>query len=295
MKTAVAIATLFSGILAACTTEATPDSTLAQLPPETLRVDVDGTTRLANIEMPLPMESGPLPLVMVFHGGGGSADRMQSVSQSLSRQLRAHGYIVAYMNGSSRLNLRNLRTWNADHCCAYAQDHHINDAAFIDATVSELSSLTDVDTDRIFLLGHSNGAMLSYRVASDLSFTPAGVVAISGAMFDDQPDIPAATSVLAIHTRDDAVVSFDGSADRSERHRTAPHLPFASVRNRLETLKACTQSAETTPLPGLTISEAHCEGESRVVTFASNEGGHEWPKAIPGFDLEAGILTFLDG
>ena len=118
MKTAVAIATLFSGILAACTTEATPDSTLAQLPPETLRVDVDGTTRLANIEMPLPMESGPLPLVMVFHGGGGSADRMQSVSQSLSRQLRAHGYIVAYMNGSSRLNLRNLRTWNADHCCA---------------------------------------------------------------------------------------------------------------------------------------------------------------------------------
>ena len=217
MKTAFTPAAFCAFLIAACSTEAAPGYPLLNHAPETLSVKVDGKERKALIEAPLTPSASPVPLVLIFHGGGGSADRMQEVSQSLSRQLRANGYMVAFMNGSARRRTRNLRTWNGDHCCAYAAHKHIDDAAFVNAFIDEIAAYADVDMNRIFLLGHSNGAMVSYRIASKLDFDPAGLVIISGAMFDDQPQLPPTTSVLAIHTKDDETLSFDGDGDRRPR------------------------------------------------------------------------------
>ena len=58
-----------------------------------------------------PMNT-PQPLVLIFHGGGGSAQFMARRSSSFAGLLLRQGYAVAFMNGSSRRDGQNLRTWN---------------------------------------------------------------------------------------------------------------------------------------------------------------------------------------
>ncbi|MDF1679353.1 hypothetical protein [Ponticaulis sp.] len=261
----------------------------------TLEFDVDGTSRNAIIQMPEGAGDGPYPLIMIFHGGGGSAHRMQRVSEDFARSLNYGGYVVAFMNGTARRNTRNLRTWNADHCCAYAADEHIDDAAYVNAVYAALTARTPIIEDEIYLFGHSNGAMLSYRIASDLSFTPDALVIVSGAMFEDQPTLPRGTSILAIHTRDDETLSFSGDGDRSARHRTAPILAFDDVRDRLEAMQSCGDRETNTQLNATLITGAACENGGRVVTLVSDEGGHAWPKDLPGVHLDGFILGFLRG
>lgn len=281
-------------LLAACTTEAAPDNPRLTHAPEVLTLNVNGDDRKVLIEEPLTPVEGPVPLVLIFHGGGGSADRMQAVSQSLSRQLRARGYMVAYLNGTARRKTKNLRTWNAKHCCAYAAKENIDDAAFVNAFLTELQRYTEIDRDRISLLGHSNGGMLSYRIAPRLNFTPAGMVIISGAMFSDQPALPDETSVLAIHTRDDETLSFSGDDDRSDRFRTQPILAFESVGQKLMADQSCTAPTTASPSPGTLITQALCANGSTVALLVADQGGHKWPKDILGLDLEAAIISFLD-
>lgn len=261
----------------------------------TLEVNVAGTTRSAIIQMPEGAGEAPYPLVMIFHGGGGSATRMQNVSEDFARSLNYGGYVVAFMNGSARRNTRNLRTWNADHCCAHAADAEIDDAAYVNEVYNALTSRITINEDEVYLFGHSNGAMLAYRIASDLSFTPDALVIVSGAMFADQPTISQSTSVLAIHTLDDETLSFTGDGDRSARHRTAPILSFNDVRDRLETMHSCGPREENDELFGTLITGAPCTEGSRIVTLVSDEGGHEWPKDLPGIHLNAFIIGFLRG
>ncbi|MAP95702.1 MAG: hypothetical protein CMK07_12200 [Ponticaulis sp.] len=279
--------------LAACAANEPPMEVVHELP-KSLPIDTGDTVRQVLLELPVGPTSASAPVIMIFHGGGGSAQRMQEQSQYLARQFRARGFIVLYMNGTARRQTENLRTWNADHCCAYAQRENIDDVSYIDATLDRLSEFVAIDRNRVYLLGHSNGAMLAYRVAGDLSFTPAGIVTVSGAMFEDQPAVPETTRVLTIHTRDDDTVSFDASKrDRSQRFRTAPNFSFPEVIDRLHQLKACDAPIASAVSPGVLVSRADCAADSQVIAISAEQGGHEWPKTIPGFDLDAAILDFV--
>ena len=249
--------------------------------------------RAIIVEEPFAASLAPLPVALVFHGGGGSAALMQDRSRRLSEVLRQNGFLVVYMNGSSRFGGKNLRTWNAVHCCAYAADNHIDEAAFVSAALTALETYVDIDESRIMLIGHSNGAMLSYQLAAGMEPAPHAIVAISGALFADQPDLPEETSVLAIHTLDDDVVDFDGSGGKSKRWRDAPNLSFEAAHQHLLDDKACGATGVTIPAPGVVQSLADCEAGSRVMTIESQTGGHEWPKTIPSYDLEAAIAAFL--
>lgn len=260
----------------------------------TITVSAAGETRDALVDQPASLAGSRAPVVLIFHGGGGSASWMVGKSKPLADRLKANGYVVVYMNGSARRDGQMLRTWNADHCCSYAQKQDVDDAAYVDAVIARLNQDGISLPGQVFLLGHSNGAMLSYRIAGELKVPPRGIVAINGGMFADQPAIPARTSVFTLHTRDDEVVSFDGSEDKSERWRTAPHLSFPDVEARLVDLKSCGPAHIAMPSPTVGVHTHECAGGSRVVAVDSSRGGHEWPKNIPGFDANGAIVDFLN-
>ncbi|MFN7055801.1 alpha/beta hydrolase family esterase [Hyphomonas sp.] len=240
--------------------------------------------------------SGPVPLVMVFHGGGGGDDWMAGRSRELNRTLTNAGYAVAYMNGSARHRREKLRTWNAIHCCAYAARQRINEAAFADAAVDLLDQRIGIDRTRIFLTGHSNGAMLSYRLAGQMKTTPRAIAPVSGAIFADQPAIPARTSIFMYHAKNDDVLSFDGNPDdKAERWRTAPHLGFVDAEARLAELKSCGRASPAGGPAGLATTTRTCTGGSVLIATAAETGGHEWP-ARPQADyrIEDALLEFFN-
>jgi polyhydroxybutyrate depolymerase len=266
----------------------------ASADPETLTVMAGKTEREFILYTPATARS-PVPLVLVFHGGGGGDDWMANKSRVLTRTLNEAGYAVAYMNGSARRDGEKLRTWNAVHCCAYAAKKKINDAAYADAVIEEADRRLDIDRTRIFLMGHSNGAMLSYRIAGQMKTTPRGIAPISGAIFADQPDVPDRTAIFMYHAVDDEVLSYDGNPeDKAERWRTAPHVGFVKAEAKLAGLKNCGAPVASGFDGGVQMTERACPGSSSLVAVTSPSGGHEWPANAPGYSIEQAVLGFFE-
>lgn len=262
--------------------------------PETLTVSAAGTKREAILYAP-DAATGPRPVVLVFHGGGGGAEWMANKSALLTRTLTGAGYAVVYMNGSTKRRTEKLRTWNAEHCCAYAARAKINEAAYADAVLDALDARLEIDRTRIFLMGHSNGAMLSYRLAGQMKTTPRAIAPISGAIFADQPDVPDRTSIFMYHAVDDEALSYDGNPeDKAERWRTAPHIGFIKAEAKLAELKDCGPQTAGPSGSSIQTTERACPGSSVLVAVTGASGGHEWPSRPPGYSIEQAILSFFD-
>lgn len=237
----------------------------------------------------------PQALVLIFHGGGGNARFMAQRTDLFVDLLLRRGYAVAFMNGSSRRNDRNRRTWNGGHCCAYAMTAKIDEADYIDQAVAAIAMQIPVDRSRVFLMGHSNGGMVAYRWTAALHMPVRGIVVISSAMFADQPTIPQGTSAFLIHTRDDDNVAFDASfSPKQTRAWNAPFLPFLDAEARLADLLVCGSPNQQRMAEGVIRRDRFCATGAELTIVVSARGGHEWPKSIPGFSLEEAILNFLD-
>ncbi len=277
--------------LAACAGTASDADTLSG--GTSLTVSSHGEDRKLILHA-LPADA-PQPLVMIFHGGGGSAGFMAQRTRSFTDQMLDRGYAVAFMNGSSRLGGRNLRTWNGGHCCAYAMRTGIDEVDYIDRAVAAIAARLSLDRSRIFLMGHSNGGMVAYQAAADMGTAVRGIVVISSAMFGDQPRLPQGISAFLTHALDDDNIAFDAlSPPKQQRAWDAPPLPFLEAELALVDMLNCGDPERKGDGKDIAMRIRHCAGQAELAVVVSAAGGHGWPKVIPGFSLEHAILEFLD-
>jgi polyhydroxybutyrate depolymerase len=132
--------------------------------------------------------SRPYPLVVVLHGAFSTAREMEKWS-GWSRLADREGFIVIYPEGIGILGF--LQHWNAGHCCGKAVEDNWNDVAFIEAAIDGTCRQYAVDKRRIYMIGFSNGGMMTYRFAAERSSLLAAAASVSGAIdsrvSQDQP------------------------------------------------------------------------------------------------------------
>ncbi|WP_347988517.1 alpha/beta fold hydrolase [Methylomonas sp. AM2-LC] len=161
-------------------------------------LEIGGRTRSYLVH--IPPKSGPLPVVINLHGGGGNAQQHRETT-GMDAAADHDGYIAVYPNGSGLLSER-LLTWNAGNCCAYAQTQGIDDVGFISALLGDLEKRANIDSHRIYAVGHSNGGMMAHRLGEALPERITAIASIAGS------HVPTAANgraipVLHIHSEDD--------------------------------------------------------------------------------------------
>lgn len=209
--TALAISGSFTPTNAAATNEGGYHPTV---PTDMLsRIPFNGQNRKYMVHLP-PSYDGrsATPLVICLHGGGGDigfARRMFGFSQKADKE----GFIVAYPNGSGRLG-NHILTWNADECCGYAEARRIDDVGFMRNFIKQLQADYNVDKKRVYLVGFSNGAMMCYRLASELSEEIAAVAIVGGSM-NGKEKLPAKpVPMLIVHGLKDKHVPVKGGGGK---------------------------------------------------------------------------------
>ncbi len=152
----------------------------------------------------------PLPVLLAFHGGGGNAAGFQKYA-GLDARADELGFALVYPNGSGRFE-RRLLTWNAGACCARAMERNVDDVGFVLAILADLSRDLELDRTRVYATGHSNGAMMSYRLAAEAAPRIAAIVPVAGAdmTLAFAPSGPVA--VLHVHSVDDPRAVYAGGA-----------------------------------------------------------------------------------
>lgn len=219
------------------------------------------------------------PLVLSLHGGGGNMQYQanEAFYHLISKSEQA-GFIVVFPNGHSRLPSGKLATWNAGICCGKARDTISDDVGFIKRVVAEMKSKANIDPARVYANGMSNGGMMAYRLACELSDTFAAIASVAGTDGTQQCVPTKPVSVLHIHALDDERVLFHGGSGS----KSNTHADFVSVPNTIEKwvkLNACQQP----PQRVLTVKGAYCDvyqncqQRTQVKLCVTEIGGHAWP------------------
>ena len=146
--------------------------------------------------------SGKIPLLIGLHGAAGSGTEFE-LGSGFDDIATRKKFMVVYPDGL-------YQTWNAGSCCGGAQMSNIDDVGFISAVIDEMVKSFRVDKNKTYVAGHSNGGMMAYRLACDLSAKVAAVGLQSGTLVSKTctPKLP--VPLLHIHGTADSVVAING-------------------------------------------------------------------------------------
>lgn len=266
------------GIGQATPLSATRGSRSLLLNPGTSRrsLSVSGWERSYLVHVPEEFDAAaPAAVVLVFHGGGGNAHNAAEMT-GYDAQSEASGFLAVYPNGTGRL--RNmLLTWNAGECCGYAQEEDIDDVAFVRALIEDLASLVPIDRHRIYATGMSNGAIMSYRLACELSDEIAAIAPVAATQNIESCRPTRPMSVVHFHGTADEYAPYEGGTGEQSISR----VDFAPVRQTIEfwlTFNRCPTEPVTQQSRGIIHERyAPCDQGTAVELYTLIGGGHVWP------------------
>ena len=239
-------------------------------------------------------EASATPLLVLLHGYTASG-AIQEAYFRFELLAEERGFLYVHPDGTT--NVVGEQFWNAtEACCGFTST--IDDSAYLKALIEQVQADYNVDAQRIFLVGHSNGGFMSYRMACDYSDTIAAVASLAGATFIDSADCRAdqPVSVLQVHGTADATIAFEGDSIFGRAYPAA-----ATTVASWADINGCATDTEVTSdafdlvvdLEGADSSlTAYTDCPAGVgVELWTIEGGSHVPSLTP--DMSIGIIDFL--
>ena len=235
------------------------------------RLTFDSLDRSYRLVIPPRLPKGRVPVVVVLHGGFGTAEGALRQGGWGEAATRGH-FVVVAPEGTTR-------SWNAGVCCGPPVRRGVDDVGFVLAVLDEVERDLPVDGDRVYATGISNGGMLAYRLACETPHRFAAIAPVSATLVTDGCSPSAPVSVLHIHGLVDGNVPFDGGLPTKSFQPNPP--VYRPVR---ESLDIFVQADACRPTPrvsteGVVTTERWrgCAGRSAVELVTIADGGHSWP------------------
>ncbi|MFZ1489592.1 MAG: PHB depolymerase family esterase [Ilumatobacteraceae bacterium] len=272
-------------------TTALPSSTVAlSAPVEPTGVVTHGTIVVGGVErayrlyVPSVIE-GPVPLFLGLHGGTGWADQFAAVNQ-VERLAESNAFIVVHPDGV-KIGSGPGGAWNGGVCCGAPARDGVDDVGFVNELIDQLEREHEIDPHRIFAFGHSNGAIMSYRLACELADRIVGVGVVAGTLGVEGCAPSQPVSIIHVHGTADENLPITGGVGP----KSIAGVDFPVPTEGFETFAA----AIGCPAPEVTeqgdvitaLSEGCASGSA--AEFVTIEGAnHAWPGSTPQAPSRAG-------
>lgn len=244
--------------------------------------EFDGEAREYRIYIPaIYNESQPTPLVFNLHGYGSS-----NVEQEFYGDFRpiadTANFIIVHPQGL-------LDDFGGTHWNTFGTTD-VDDVGFLAALIDTVSFHYNINSDRIYSTGMSNGGFMSYKLACQLSSEITAIASVTGTIsVADLPDCNAnhPTPIMQIHGTEDDLVPYEGNA------------AFVGMEDLVEywvDFNGCSSDPIITEMPdidpedGCTATHYLYEDGllgSTVEFFKINDGEHTWP----GASIDVGITN----
>jgi polyhydroxybutyrate depolymerase len=249
-----------------------------------------GRERIAIVHVP-PRAAGrdSLPLLLALHGGGGEAAGFRDYA-GLDPVADREGFVVVYPYGSGQIP-RRLLTWNGGGCCGFARNRSIDDVGFLIALVDDVARRVIIDKRRVYATGHSNGAIMAYRLAAERAERIAAIVPVAGAMNVERFAPTRAVPVLHIHSVDDPRALYNGGIGPPFplTNQRVEHKSVTESLNRWSEVNGCAREARAGATRAGTggargvaqtatlLSYGPCRSGAEVMHWKMTGVGHGWP------------------
>jgi polyhydroxybutyrate depolymerase len=262
-------------------------------------IEIDGRTRTYRMYVPSNLPDAPVPLFVALHGASGWGDQFAATDR-IERLAESNGFIVVHPDGVKVGNSQG-GVWNGGNCCGVAARDGVDDVRFVKELIDKVEGDFMIDKSRVFAIGHSNGGIMSYRLACELADRIVGIGVVAGTLDVDSCTPSAPVSVIHVHgTADRTLPLAGGVSPVNGVDFPPPHDGFAT----LAQAASCPPATSTVIGAVTEESSAPCAAGA-AATFVTIDGaGHPWPGApaafLPadrvayaGFDATAEIVRFL--
>ena len=251
---------------------------------QTISIDVNGTDRQFILYVPNIYDgSTPAPLLFCFHGYGSSASTNYAYTKFRDIADTA-GFVLIHPQGS-------IDAFGTPHFNVGWGTSNVDDVAFTEVMIEYAEDNYNINSNRIYSTGMSNGGFMSYHLACNLSEKIAAVASVTGSMSPStynncNPSHP--TPALQIHGTSDGTVPYEGDPLFTKG--------IDDVMSYWITYNSCEPIAEVTPIPDINTGDnstvdhfIHGNGDNGVSVelFKVYGGDHDWPGAFGNMDIDA--------
>ena len=239
----------------------------------------DGIARDFIINYPSYYDgSEPMPLVFNFHGLTSNATQ-QMLYGEFRPILEREGFIVVHPQGTL---VSGVTHWNVG---GFTTGSTVDDIGFTLAMIDHISANFNIDSERIYATGMSNGGYMSYKLACEVGDRFAAIASVTGSMttdtFDDcDPTHP--TPIMEIHGTVDNVVPYNGNSFSK---------PIQDVMTYWTNFNNCNDTPVITEIVDTNTDDAStathyvykdCDNNITNEHFKITNGEHTWPGAFIG-------------
>ena len=229
-------------------------------------INIDGKTREYYISLP-KNTSKPVPLIINFHGFLDHAINQKEFSQ-MDNYAHQNGVGVVYPEGIKR-------SWNVGK--AILNDE--NDIGFVNTLIDSVSSKYNIDSNRIYACGFSNGGSFSYELMCSLSNKIAAFGSVGGNFSINE-------NRLCNIDREIPLIHIHGTRDRLQKYNsldrdflsTIESVNYWAKYNQLD-IKVV-ENMEDIHKKECTTVEKHTysknNSNTQVIHFKVVKGGHLW-------------------
>ena len=250
----------------------------------------DSLKRTYNIHFPISYDkSVKLPLVIALHGRGGKGKSMILITRKGFNTLAdKEGFIMVYPDGIER-------NWNDGRMDEEANDRahkeNIDDVGFISSLIDSMIKQYGANPKQVYITGISNGAIMAYRLACELSHKIAAISPVAGNipyLLVHECSPIRHVSVLAINNVNDPLVPYEGGniytgvrkLNLGKVISTDETIGFWVNRNQCSALPVVTEEPDRSPKDGTSVMSKKYTNDidgTEVILYTVFGGGHTWP------------------
>lgn len=216
----------------------------------------------------VPPQRGPLPVVFMLHGRGGSAESTREL-YGFKTLADKEGFLAVFPEATLEYPYqppsfkRNPTLWNEGSSYSFASKRGIDDIGFLRTILDHLKSKVSVDRSRIYFTGFSNGAAMAWRVGVEMSDLAAAIAPVAGYLWLPNPQLMQPVPLLYIIGDQDPYVPLNGNEERP---------PIQQLIDKWIQMNGITDEPQTTTKKNTVVTSW-----GPIVKMVIEGQGHEWP------------------
>ena len=257
----------------------------------TFQISASGLDREYVVHVPaLYNKDLPAAVVIMFHGGGSTAQEAMRETGWVEKADQ-EGFLAVFPEGSRPDPKRparfssNPQTWNdgSGRKNFGAVQRNVDDIGFVVALLADISSRFNVDQNRIYATGFSNGGSMSFRAGRELSNSLAAIACVASTDWMEDQHIDNPVSLLYINGTSDPFSPIDGGEIFIGRKSYGVKPPVKQTIQKWVQMLSCSENSNVIYNNDGVFGIAHspCIEGSEVVFYTIEGMGHYWPGWIP--------------
>lgn len=234
---------------------------------EIISFEFGGFDREYLIQIPSNYSDGELmPLLIGFHGAGADLNQLGNIGFDIIGD--TDRFISVFPQG---INNR----WVVDDGVVL-----IDDVAFTEQIIELTTQQFNIDPNRIFAFGFSNGGFMAQRLACKRPTTFRAIASVAGSISRvtlGDCEVGAGTSVLAINSVDDESVLYEGTQFGSPIEDMMDHWREVNQCSSSPTIETFTPITACANFVANSIHNESCAASSEVELIQIQDLAHAWP------------------